>query len=173
MIPSILLAGSAGVGLGAALVDARRRSLSWPRVWLSIAAAASAVAAAYAEGSPTGWDPLDVLARAALGAAIVLLGALTPTRAMLVSAVAALATATGAAVQPVAAAAVGLVLPAALSRRPHPLVTTIAGGMVVQVALRLSGPDAPGVTALIAFVILVPIATRTSCASRSVPPRPR
>lgn len=158
MIPSVLLAGSAGVGLGAALVDPRRRPLSRPRVWLSIAAIASAVAATYADGSVTGWEPLDVAARATLGGAIVLLGALTPARTMMVSALATLVAATGAAVQPVAAAAVGLLVPAVVSHRLHPWVTTIAGGMVVQVALRLSEPDITGITVLIALVVLAPIA---------------
>jgi hypothetical protein len=157
MIPSLLLAASAGVSLGAALVASGHRFPTRSRLWVRTAAVVSAAGALFADGALTGWHVMDVVARAVLGFVIVLWGARTPGRTMMVSAVVAVIAASGARVHPVAAAAGGLVLPAALSRRRHPLVTGIASGLIVQVALRLSAPDVPAATAALACLILAPV----------------
>lgn len=157
MIAGLLVAASAGVSLGAVIVAGTPSVLRSRWASLGAPAVVSAVAATFAPGQATGWFPLDLVARAALGAGIVFLGARCRPRAALLGAVGATVAATGASVQPLGAAAGGLLLAAVLSSGHHPFVTAVASGMVGQVALRLSRPHVATVTAVVAVVILAPI----------------
>ena len=161
MIASIIVAQTAGMSLGAVLGQAPPRflagHLSVPIV--ALLSVGSAIGAVVAGGSPTGWVPLDRALVAALGAGVVWLGASAQPRKVLLAAVAASVAAIGSDVHPVAFAASGLVLAAALTDRRDPFLTAVASAMVLQVALRLDGPDVPGLTALAAAVVLAPVVT--------------
>ncbi len=168
MIASVLLAATAGVSVGAVLITFRPSLLD--RRWLALAlpAAVSAIGGVLADGAPTGWRPLDAVARAALGAGIVYFGAGSRSRPVLLSALAAVVAATGDPVQPVAAAAGGLLVVPALSSDDRPFLTAVASGMIAQAVLRLSRPDTVGVTALAAALIVLPIVASGMAAIRPV-----
>ncbi|MDQ4088937.1 MAG: DUF4012 domain-containing protein [Actinomycetota bacterium] len=159
MIASIIVAQTAGLSLGAVLRQVELRFLTGQlqTAALGVVALGSAIGAASAGGSPTGWAPLDVILAAALGGGLVWIGALASTRMILLATVAACVAGIGSEVHPVAFAASGLVLASAVAASRDPIITAVVSAMVVQVAVRLEHPQPPGLTAVAATVILAPI----------------
>jgi Protein of unknown function (DUF4012) len=163
----LLLAGTIGFACGLLLL-VRRASVgrhtgervrvaarSQRALW--IAAAAAAAAAIVAPAAPTGWVPLDAVIKAAGAAGLVLVASEVSPILILVVAALALLAAMGSSIQPVAAAASGLVIASLFTRRREPVVLGLSVALLVQVALRLDQPTVSGATAAAAALILLPL----------------
>lgn len=156
-----LLAAPAAFAAGAViayLLPERVRSRS-PR-WRQGLALVGALLAALAAGTPTGIPLWDAALRAGLGAAIVLLAARAHPRYVLAGTVVVLAASWADPVaMALAGAAVGVAMATALTvRRQAPFLTSLAGFLTVQAALRLPTGGFHGRSALAALVGLAPLA---------------
>jgi hypothetical protein len=123
-------------------------------------AVASAVLAALADASPTGFGGTDLAAKAALGAVMVLAATRIGLWTCLASAGLGVVASGGSSEAAAATAGgVGLLLAAlaAGERRPVPALHALAGAGVAQGALRLEWPEPTGSSALAALVILAPV----------------
>lgn len=153
--PALLLAEPVAFGAGVVLLRAPGDALRDRQDLVLGAAAVISAAGAIASGaSPTGWIALDVVLLAGLGVLGVLAGSVARSRFMLLAALAAAAAGLESLALPLALGAVGLVA-ASLLLGPDPLVDALAGGLVVQAALRLSNPGGRGMTAVAAALILL------------------
>jgi hypothetical protein len=143
----------AGIGLLRLPVETVRE---WRVFAIRVLAVASGVGAVAAGGSPTGWQPLDLVLVGALGAVAVLAGAKAPAAVMLVCALPAAAAGLGGVALPLALGAIGLLL-VGLIGESEPIADAAAAGLVTQAALRLQGLEGRGLTAFVAMLILVPL----------------
>jgi hypothetical protein len=119
----------------------------------------SAVAAAFADGAPTGLGLADVFWRVALAAAVTYCAAFAPRWSwIVVAAVAAVAAVGGEGiVVGLALTSLALAVFAAVRRDVAPIVGVVAVGLAVQVLLRLPAGGFSGATALIAAVAVAPL----------------
>jgi hypothetical protein len=124
-----------------------------------------AAAAIATGGAPTGWGLLDVVLLAALGAGAVLAGLRCSPWVTLLAAIAAAVFGIGSAALPLGLAASGLVF-ASLYLQAEPVLNALATGLVAQAALRLARPGGRGLTALVAALILIPVAVSAIAALR-------
>lgn len=125
-------------------------------VWVTMAV--SAGAALSAPGSPTGWLPLDLLYRAAFGAAVVWAASKARRWAWLVAAAATVLADHGELIGLAAGAALGLALASTAARRPGRMVGAAAGLGVAQGLLRIRWPHPLGASAGVAAAVLVVLA---------------
>ena len=161
--PAAFAAGVAALKVPVDVIGRRRRAL------LLLLAAISAGVAVAAGGAPTGWQPLDVLLLAGLGATAVLAGSRASSGLILAGSIVVALFGAGSVALPLALAAIGLML-ASLLVEVEAVIDAAAGGLVAQAALRLTTPGADGLTALVAAVVLVPLVVS---AVRTLRPRHR
>lgn len=156
MIPLVALVIGVAIGVAAAprVPNPRRAPTNRELAYL---AGASALLACFADAALTGWLLIDVPARAALGAACVVLGARAHLAAVLFTAGLSAAVALGSPLRPLACAVAGLLAVAAVTWRRAPLLTAAAAGAMAQVALHLDRPRPAGVTTVVAAMILLPM----------------
>lgn len=123
-------------------------------------AVASAVLAALADASPTGFGGTDALAKAAFGAAMVLAATRVGVRTCLAAAALGVVASGGSSEAAAGTGgALGLLLAvlATGERRPVPAFHALVGAGLAQGALRLAWPEPTGTSALAAVVIVAPL----------------
>ncbi|MGH9178427.1 MAG: hypothetical protein ACRD0N_07725, partial [Acidimicrobiales bacterium] len=139
---------------------ARSLVLDPPPAAIVVVAAASAVAAAMAGAGPTGFEGTDLLAKAALGAAMVVAAPRASTRTCLAAAALGVVASGGSSGAAAATgAALGLLL-ATLAAGEHQPVRTfhaLVGAGVAQGALRLEWPQPTGTSAAAALIVVAPV----------------
>ncbi|HEX2275057.1 MAG TPA: hypothetical protein VHG90_14395, partial [Acidimicrobiales bacterium] len=150
----LLLGVAAGVVARARAPGLRRAPTD--RELAALATASGALAAVAADAALTGWVVVDVVARAVLGVALVVLGAHTGLVPVLVTAASGGAVAIGSPWGAVGFGVAGLLAVATLTWRRAPLITAAAAGVLTQVALHLHRPRGAGATAMAAAVVLLP-----------------
>lgn len=148
----------AGLAIGLAVVSRAPALHGAPteRELVVLAGTAAALAAAFSDAAPTGWVVLDVVGRAGLGGACVLLGARAGFVPVLLTTAGGAAVAAGSSLQPLALAVTGVMVVTMLIWREAPRVTAVAAGVMAQVALHLHEPRAAGATAVAAALVLAP-----------------
>lgn len=156
-----VLAVAAGFALGAgSLRLARPLVASPPPAVVPALASAGALLAALATASPTGWDGTDLVAKAALGAGMVLAAARITPGTCAVAAALGVACSGGSSEAALAAGgALGLVVAvlAAGGRAGVPALQAVAGGGLAQAALRLEWPAPTGASAVAAALVVTPV----------------
>ena len=130
----------------------RSRALSERRV----VAVAAAVGAAFAPAAPTGCAALDLLLRASIAAAAVLVGARAPQIAYAPAAVAAGIVATGSAGQGWGHAAAGMALAVLLTVHRSPIAAAAVVALCVQAAFRLDFTSPHGAATALGTLLLAP-----------------
>lgn len=142
---------AAAAGFALSWIAGQRRLLrSLPRWSVALPIAGSALGALFAPGAPTGEPAVDVILRAALGAAVPWIASFGRRRGLLFGAGLAAVGAVSFIAAALAFAALGLAAGSAADSRRRRVLGAIAGALVAHALLRLGWPDTHGATALLA-----------------------